>query len=55
MAQSIVKLQHAAIYQNTQCILDDVNIDVQSGEFVFIIGKTGTGKSSLIKTLYADL
>ena len=55
MEAPIVQLKHANIYQNKQCILKKVNIDVQAGEFVFLIGKTGTGKSSLIKTLYADL
>lgn len=55
MGAPIVQLQQADIFQNKQCILSQVNIDVQAGEFVFLIGKTGTGKSSLIKTLYADL
>jgi cell division transport system ATP-binding protein len=51
----IVQLQEANIFQNKQCILSQVDIEVQAGDFVFLIGKTGTGKSSLIKTLYADL
>lgn len=55
MGASIVQIQQANIFQNKQCILSQVNIDVQAGDFVFLIGKTGTGKSSLIKTLYADL
>lgn len=55
MGTPIVQLQKANIYQKKQCILNEVDIDVQAGEFVFLIGKTGTGKSSLIKTLYADL
>ena len=55
MGTPIVQLQQANIYQNKQCILKEVDIDVLAGEFVFLIGKTGTGKSSLIKTLYADL
>ena len=55
MGQSIVQLQNAFIFQNKECLLKEVNIDVLPGEFVFLIGKTGTGKSSLIKTLYADL
>ena len=55
MEAPIVQLKQANIYQNKQCILKKVNVDVQAGEFVFLIGKTGTGKSSLIKTLYADL
>ena len=55
MGQSIVQLQNAFIFQNKECILKEVNIDVLPGDFVFLIGKTGTGKSSIIKTLYADL
>lgn len=55
MDTSILQLENAAIYQNKQCILSQVNIDIAAGEWVFLIGKTGTGKSSLIKTLYADL
>ena len=55
MGNSIVQLQAATIFQNKQLILKEVSIDVSAGEFVFLIGKTGTGKSSLIKTLYADL
>ena len=55
MGNSIVQLQAASIFQNNQLILKEVSIDVSAGEFVFLIGKTGTGKSSLIKTLYADL
>ena len=55
MGNSIVQLQAATIFQNKQLILKEVSIDVSAGEFVFLIGKTGTGKSSIIKTLYADL
>lgn len=55
MGVPIVQLQQANIFQNKQSILQQVNIEVQAGDFVFLIGKTGTGKSSLIKTLYADL
>jgi cell division transport system ATP-binding protein len=43
----IVQLQEANIFQNKQCILSQVDIEVQAGDFVFLIGKTGTGKSSL--------
>jgi len=55
MKLPLVQFKNAAIIQNKQTILNDVNIEVQQGDFVFLIGKTGTGKSSLIKTLYADL
>ncbi len=55
MKLPLVQFRKATIIQNNQTILRDVNIEVEQGEFVFLIGKTGTGKSSLIKTLYADL
>ena len=55
MKLPLVQFKNVTIIQNKQTILNDVNIEVQQGDFVFLIGKTGTGKSSLIKTLYADL
>ena len=51
MKLPLVQFKNATIIQNKQTILNDVNIEVQQGDFVFLIGKTGTGKSSLIKTL----
>jgi cell division transport system ATP-binding protein len=50
-----ILLQQAQIYQGKHLILKDVNLEIRSGEFVYMIGKTGSGKSSLLKTLYADI
>ena len=55
MPDAIVELKAANIYQGGSLILSDVNIEVHRAEFVYLVGKTGTGKSSLLKTLYADL
>ncbi len=55
MSQSIIELKNVNIYQGESLVLSDVNISVDKGEFVYLVGKTGTGKSSLLKTLYGDL
>jgi cell division transport system ATP-binding protein len=55
MAETIVELHNANIYQGDSMVLQDVNLTVQKGEFVYLVGKTGTGKSSLLKTLYGEL
>jgi cell division transport system ATP-binding protein len=52
---AIVALRNANIYQGNSLILSDVNFEVNKGEMVYMIGKTGSGKSSLLKTLYGDL
>lgn len=52
---TIVSLHNANIYQGNSLILSDVSFEVNKGEMVYMIGKTGTGKSSLLKTLYGDL
>ncbi|MBS1645226.1 MAG: ATP-binding cassette domain-containing protein, partial [Bacteroidetes bacterium] len=52
---SIISLRNVNIYQSKALILKDVNLEVGKGDFVYLIGKTGTGKSSLLKTLYGDL
>jgi cell division transport system ATP-binding protein len=55
MSETIVKLQDVAVFQNENLVLKDVNLEVKQGEFVYVIGKTGSGKSSFMKTLYADI
>lgn len=50
-----ISLKSISIFQNENLILSDINIEIEKGEFVYLIGKTGSGKSSLLKTLYADL
>jgi cell division transport system ATP-binding protein len=49
-----LSLKNVTIYQDN-VILSNINLEVNHGEFLYIIGKTGSGKSSLMKTLYADL
>ena len=51
----LVELKHVDIYQSEQKILSDVSFSIQPSEFIFLIGATGSGKSSLLKTLYAEL
>jgi len=55
MSQPILYLKNSEIYQRDKLILSNVNVSVEKGEFVYLIGKTGTGKSSFMKTLYGDL
>jgi len=55
MSSTILSLQSVNIYQEKNPILTNVNLEVNRGEFIYLIGKTGAGKSSFLKTLYADL
>lgn len=52
--EEVVQLNNVSIFQNQQTILSEVSFAIQKSEFVFLIGKNGSGKSSLLKTLYAD-
>jgi len=55
MSELVVQLDHVNIYQSGSLILQDVNLKVEKGEFVYLVGRTGAGKSSLLKTLYGEL
>lgn len=52
---TIIELKNLSVFQRNILVLSEVNLTIEKGEFVYLIGKTGTGKSSLLKTLYADL
>lgn len=51
----VVRVKDTSIFQDNNTVLDNISFEIDKGEFVFIIGRTGSGKSSLLKTLYADL
>ncbi|MBX2900806.1 MAG: ATP-binding cassette domain-containing protein [Cyclobacteriaceae bacterium] len=51
----VVRVKEASIFQEHNTVLKEISFEIEKGEFVFIVGRTGSGKSSLLKTLYADL
>lgn len=55
MSESILKLENANIFQKDNLVLSNINLEINKGEFLYLIGKTGAGKSSFMKTLYGDL
>lgn len=52
---NLIDYKNVNVYQESQLVLRDVNFDVKEGEFIYITGKVGTGKSSLLKTIYGEL
>ena len=55
MLNTILSIKNVTVYQEKNPILTNVNLEVNKGDFIYLIGKTGAGKSSFLKTLYADL
>jgi cell division transport system ATP-binding protein len=51
----VVRVKEATIFQDSNSVLTDLSFDIEKGEFTYLVGRTGSGKSSLLKTLYADL
>ena len=54
-SEPIVRIEDACIFQDDKTVLSDLNLKIDKGEFVYMVGRTGSGKSSLLKTLYGDL
>ena len=54
-SEEILTLKDVSIYQSNRLILNNINVNISNVEFIYLVGKTGSGKSSLFETLYADI
>lgn len=52
---AVISIKNGSVFQHDRLILKDINLEINEGEFVYLIGRSGSGKSSLLKTLYADI
>ena len=55
MENNVIEIKNLSVYQGSNLVLNNVNVNVKKGEFLYLIGKTGSGKSSLLKMLYAEI
>ena len=55
MAEPLIRYKDVEVHQQDLCVLNEVNLELQKGAFVYLIGKVGSGKTSLLKTLYGEL
>ena len=55
IGNSIIKLRNVDVFQQAHLVLSNVNLHIDKGDFVWLIGQTGSGKSSLLKVIYGDL
>ena len=55
VGEALIRYTDVEIHQQELCVLNDVNLELHKGEFVYLVGKVGSGKTSLLKTFYGEL